>query len=169
MMTRFGNQGTQAALLAGFVIGSVTLIDQVGHSTTILCSIFYFLSYISQYALIHVVIHTLALSTWAPGLALRGRLGSLERAIDVCNDQRKIVDLIFYSGLGVFALQSILVTWIVAYDDETVGNESDAAIATLVILVGAFLSCRALIKLVRRSLARACACLVRMRAACTPS
>ena len=80
ILARYSALGTQASLLAGFAITSLTALSPSEPTvSTPITHLFYGSSIVCLLACIHVIICTMYTCNWAPALALRGPSGSLAR------------------------------------------------------------------------------------------
>ena len=84
----FAAVGTQAAVLAGFTITcliEITIPDNANHFAK---SMLHLYAVISICANLFCVILATMVSVWGSGVALRGRDGSMGRAVDSMNEER---------------------------------------------------------------------------------
>ncbi|KAJ8602943.1 hypothetical protein CTAYLR_001527 [Chrysophaeum taylorii] len=129
MLARYDAVGTQAALLAGFAVSSLTSLtpseDDVSNTVEYL---FYISSVVTIIACVHVILSTMAVSNWAPGLALRGPTGSMARAYDAARSERTPINCSFVVAVVAFAVQTTLAVYIL---DAHKKITSHALIATV--------------------------------------
>ena len=112
ILDRFNNMGTQAALMAGFAITTITAIDVTGHETKDAVQHFFFASSsVCVAASMHSIIMTTYLANWGPGLALRGPRGSVSRAYVAMMSERNNVEFSFSIAVVFFIMQTILAIW----------------------------------------------------------
>ncbi|KAL1499815.1 hypothetical protein AB1Y20_012500 [Prymnesium parvum] len=138
MLMRYQSIGTQAALICGFSISSLTGLDLNPSSkmvSIIVAHLFYISSFICILANIHVILTTLFVCNWAPGLALRGPTGSMSRAFDSTRAERTMVNVCFCIGMLAFAIQTVLAVWIL--DDDPHATSHSLIATGLVIIASA--------------------------------
>ena len=68
---------------------------------------FFISSLVCILASLHVVLFTLVVANWAPGLALRGPSGSMTRAFSAASGERAQIEGAFVLGLVAFAVQTV--------------------------------------------------------------
>lgn len=136
LLARFQSVGTQAALVCGFTMSSLTQLsatDPDPKASTLTVHAFYFTSFVGLLAGLHTVVVTLFLCTWSPGLALRGPTGSMAKALDAARKQRKHVDHAFVLALFAFMLQTFFAVWVLALNSGEEGDNVDGIVATMLI------------------------------------
>ena len=139
MLMRYQAIGTQAALLCGFSISSLTSLDpsDTEHVTKGVAHMFYISSFICVLTNLHVILTTLFVCNWAPGLALRGPTGSMSRAFDATRGERTQVNISFVVGVLAFGMQTTLCVWIL---DNKAAATADSIIASCLMGVAAMAS-----------------------------
>ena len=108
MLNRYQTIGTQAALIAGFCLSSITISLSPSDNEPVLLSIFFITTMTTVIACIHVILCTVFVGNWAPGLALRGPTGSMARAYDATRGERKQIYIFFFVALFCFTLQTLV-------------------------------------------------------------
>ena len=132
LLARYAALGTQAALLAGFAITSLTSLTPADPSVDIrITYIFYITSLMCVLPCMHVVVCTLYVCNWAPGLALRGPTGSLGRAYDASKSEKTQINAFFTLGVISFAFQTMAAIWVT----DTVKGPSPHAIYTTTVTI----------------------------------
>ena len=128
MLQRYQSIGTQAALICGFSISSLTgLTPSAPDVAPAVSHLFYISTFVCILTEMHVILTTLFVCNWAPGLALRGPTGSMSRAFDATRGERMQVSMSFCIGIFAFGVQTVLAVWIL---DNKVGATSNSLIAT---------------------------------------
>jgi len=112
VLTRYQAIGTQAALVAGFSMQTLVSLD-VSSTPQYIIYIFFLASLACVLSCMHVVIVTLYVSNWAPGLALRGPTGSLSKAFDATIAERNQINGFFCVALLSFITQTVVAVMIV--------------------------------------------------------
>ena len=96
ILARYSALGTQASLLAGFAITSLTALSPSEPTvSTPITHLFYGSSIVCLLACIHVIICTMYTCNWAPALALRGPSGSLTRAYKAVRGEKNQINAFF--------------------------------------------------------------------------
>jgi hypothetical protein len=104
--------GTQSVLIGGFAYGLFTKNTYNGTDYgRFSLAAFYVTSAITIFASIHVVMMTLLLQVYGPGLALHGPAGSMARAAEVMLDEQRQVMIGFILMMVFFALSTVLCFW----------------------------------------------------------
>ena len=128
ILARYSALGTQASLLAGFAITSLTALSPSEPTvSTPITHLFYGSSIVCLLACIHVIICTMYTSNWAPALALRGPSGSLARAYNATRGEKTQINAYFLLGIIAFAVQTIAAIWIL---DNVTKVTADAGACT---------------------------------------
>ena len=104
----FSNFGVQCALLIGYICGSISQVPGIGAN----CNYFWVAMYWVTTALcvaaaMHVFICTIFISVFGQGLALRGPVGSMVRAVEGMVVEQQQVLVSFVIAMFFFALQAI--------------------------------------------------------------
>ena len=95
ILKRYDALGTQASLLAGFAITSLTALTSVSDPTAVnrvVCHTFFATSVCCLLSCLHVIICTMYTCNWAPALALRGPSGSLTRAYKAVRGEKNQIN-----------------------------------------------------------------------------
>lgn len=104
---------TQSVLIGGFAYGLFTKNVPSGHDYAKTClSAFYICSALTIFASIHVIIITMLLQVYGPGLALHGPAGSMARAAEVMLDEQQQVMIGFMAMMFFFAISTVLCFWV---------------------------------------------------------
>ena len=133
ILKRYDALGTQASLLAGFAITSLTALTSVSDPTAVnrvVCHTFFATSVCCLLSCLHVIICTMYTCNWAPALALRGPSGSLTRAYKAVRGEKNQINAFFTVGIISFAVQTVCAVWIL---DETPKWTYDSIAATAVL------------------------------------
>lgn len=105
--------GTQSVLIGGFAYGLFTKNTFNGTEYgKISLAVFYVTSAITIFASIHVVVMSLLLQVYGPGLALHGPSGSMARAAEVMLDEQRQVMFGFILMMSFFAISTVMCFWI---------------------------------------------------------
>ena len=134
MLARYQSIGTQAALIMGFSISSLTgfiIADPKEWGTA--SHLYYFFTFSSILASLHVILTTVFVCNWAPSLALRGPTGSMTRAFDATRVERRQVNVWFCVGLVAFVLQCVVIVWLI---DVKFTVPSHSIMVTVMVLLG---------------------------------
>ena len=146
--TRMAALGTQSSLLAGFIIANFVNNFLGPHSGTNTAIGTQYLMYIStgvaMAASFHCILNSTFLCIWGPGLALRGGMGSVSRAYSEMKAERNQIVMSFNLSVVFFGFQCIAT--FLAYDGQ-IGLTWYAAIACVVLVVGAFVTFRFIIRM----------------------
>ena len=134
--TCFQSFGTISALLAGFMLQAITNLNlnqaTADFGTSICSDVFWVSSAVVFATALHCMLTSILCNVFGPGLALRGPLGSMVRAVDGMIEEQEHIMLSFNLTVIFFAIS------VVAYFGMTMTN--GAAIASSsVMLLGAFL------------------------------
>lgn len=106
--------GTQAALIGGFVYGLFTQnIPSDYVYTKPFLSAYYITSTITIFASIHIVMNTMLIQIFGPGLALHGPAGSMVKAAETMRDEQQQIVTSFFVMMTFFALATLLCFWAV--------------------------------------------------------
>ena len=119
---KYNAMGTQAALIGGF---SITTMTSVSFNHTINPGIrwlFFSFSALSLITSLSCILNATFVTVWGPGLALRGPRGSMAKAYyGMIREQRQIFGS-FTVSLLFFALQSVVAFWVIDTDVEDVAQ-----------------------------------------------
>ena len=130
ILKRYDALGTQASLLAGFAITSLTALTSVSDPMAVnrvVCHTFFATSVCCLLSCLHVIICTMYTCNWAPALALRGPSGSLARAYNATRGEKTQINAFFLLGIIAFAVQTIAAIWIL---DNVTKVTADAGACT---------------------------------------
>eukprot|EP01036_Dinobryon_divergens_P031373 gene31373-40759_t len=128
----FGNFGTQAAIMLGFICGSVSQVPGLDSSTDFFWVALYWLTTALTLACaMHVLVCTVFINVFGQGLALRGPLGSMIQAVNGMVIEQKQVVNGFIMMMIMFALQMIGLYWIMM-------DSISAIINTIITLLGMY-------------------------------
>jgi hypothetical protein len=110
---QYNAMGTQAALVGGFSVTTLTSVSISGSQTLAVRWMFFCFSSISLACSISCILNATFVTVWGPGLALRGPRGSMAKAyFGMVHEQTQIFGS-FVTALFFFALQSIIAFWII--------------------------------------------------------
>lgn len=111
--TFFGNFGTQFALIAGFIVSSVSQVPALGAACGKFNSYLYWLtSAITFASAMHGLLCTVFVSVYGQGLALRGPVGSMVRAVDgMLLDQAHVL-YTFTFTICLFTINVVTMYWV---------------------------------------------------------
>lgn len=119
LLQRYEAIGVQAALLTGCALQTLVSLDATKERVNIFIRwSFYKLSFWCAMANLWVILCTLYIGNWAPGLTLRGPTGSLNRAFDALVHERKQVNRAFVFGIFTFVLQTTCALWVLKETNE---------------------------------------------------
>lgn len=106
--------GTQAALIGGFIYGLFTqTIPRDYVYVDYFLSAYYITSTISLFASIHIVMNTMLIQIFGPGLALHGPAGSMVLAAETMREEMGQVITSFILMITFFAIATVLCFWVV--------------------------------------------------------
>ena len=118
LLRRYGSLGLMAAFITEITMeillekGQSAMEDRVAISLRVA---FIATSLICVLANMWVILCTLLIGNWAPGLALRGPRGSLNRVFDALVSERRQINFWFVTGIASFALQMAMAFWLLEY------------------------------------------------------
>ena len=146
MVDHFGAVGTQSALLAGFVVTSLTaivgdVITDPEHVAAWARYTFWISSALSLACCLHAMCLSTFAAVWGPGLALRGVQGSVGRAFFEMRRAMPQVGTAYVSALALFLIQSAAVFFIL---DGVPTVSAPAAISVALLGVGVAVTSRAM-------------------------
>eukprot|EP01038_Epipyxis_sp_PR26KG_P012148 gene12148-16265_t len=111
--TFFNNFGTQCALMVGFICGSLSQVPGLdAHVNQSWIVIYWITSAICISSAIHVLVCATLVSVYGQGLAIRGPLGSMVKAIDGMIIEQKQIVISFIATMVFFAFQCLGMWWI---------------------------------------------------------
>jgi hypothetical protein len=129
LLARYSAIGTQASLLAGFAITSLTALNPSDRSVMrSMTYIFYISSLACVFSCMHVIMCTMFVCNWAPSLALRGPTGSLARAYEASKSQKFQINMSFTVSVFFFSVQTVAAIWVM---DEHKGVTPIAVFAAI--------------------------------------
>lgn len=105
MLTCYQSVGVQAALVAGFAIGTMTNIVNPSNVPGSLYFIYFFFSIVCIVLCLMSVLVSLFVGNWAPRLALLGPRGSVSRAHALMMRERAMVNKCFVGGVRAAGLE----------------------------------------------------------------
>jgi len=110
----FSSFGTQASLIAGFTLGTLTGLDVASYSVSeVWRAVFWISTSISMAASIHCVLTTTFANIYGPNLALRGPSGSMVRAVKGMIAEKSAIFVSFIIALVAFQCMTLATTWVV--------------------------------------------------------
>ena len=127
----FAAVGTQAAVLAGFTITCLIEITIPNNPNYVVKSMLHIYAVVSICANLLCVTLATMVSVWGSGMALRGKDGSMGRAVDTMNKERTNIFGSFAVGLIANLLSVLSAAWLLM-------SPEIAAIASVVILYTIF-------------------------------
>lgn len=126
----YGVFGTQATLLGGFVYSTFTQNNNENHSYELLFLYLYFIMAAMTIASsLHVMLCTMVLQVYGPGLALNGPLGSMARATEGMRAEQDQIIVSFLIMLACFALSTVWCFWCIMSTDEAITSSAVFAVA----------------------------------------
>ena len=112
LLRRYGSLGLMAAFLTEISMEMLLEIPAYDEKVSpVLRTLFYTVSLFCVLANMWVILCTLLIGNWAPGLALRGPTGSLNRVFDALVSERRQINVAFVSAIFSFAIQMGLAVW----------------------------------------------------------
>jgi hypothetical protein len=106
--TFFSNFGTQCALLIGFICGSISQVPGVGADIPLFWVWLYWItSAVCLAAAVHVLVCTVFVNVFGQGLALRGPVGSMIRAVNGMVLEQEQIIIAFIAAMIFFGLQMV--------------------------------------------------------------
>lgn len=106
--------GTQATLIGGFIYGLFTqTIPRDYIFADYFLTAYYITSTIALFASIHVIMNTMLIQIFGPGLALHGPAGSMVQAAETMRDEMSQIIVSFMIMMAFFALATVLCFWVV--------------------------------------------------------
>lgn len=121
----FNNFSTQSALIAGFVLQSLTNLNlaQAQKSRVVTwASVFYWISVAVLTATsMHCILCASICNIYAPGLALRGPTGSMVRAVEGMIEEQLHIVRAFMWSIGSFAVAIVMFCWMTMTVDAAIG------------------------------------------------
>ena len=135
---KYNAMGTQAALVGGFTVTTLTSISVGDHIPIYVRWAFFVTSSVSIACSISCILNATFVTVWGPGLALRGPRGSMAKAyFGMVNEQSQIFGS-FVIGLLFFAIQSVVAFWIIDAGDNGEGGQGYSWCATIIMMAGGF-------------------------------
>lgn len=126
----FTNFGTQCALIAGFLAASISQVPALDATCHLFFVYLYFFSTaIAFVAAMQVLICTVYISVYGQGLALRGPVGSMIKAVNGMVEEQKQILISFIVTIVFFSLSTIGTFFIMM-------NFEGAVVSSVVALVG---------------------------------
>ncbi len=133
---KYNAMGTQAALVGGFTVTTLTSITISENIPLIVRWLFFAFSSISLSCSISCILNATFVTVWGPGLALRGPRGSMAKAYYGMVYEQKQIFTSFVAAIVFFALQSIVAFWIIDADDNDDASEGYSFFATAAMCIG---------------------------------
>ena len=133
---KFNAISTQSALIAGFVITSLTAVPlqgQPGHEN--LESVFLISGALSMICCFYSLLCSTMAGIWGPSLSLRGPNGSVTKAWYELKKESKQIMISYLSSIVFFAIHAGCAFFLIDYDDKW----TSSWIATIIVLLGVFL------------------------------
>ena len=148
MTDRFNALGTQASLLAGFIVTTLTAVS-VAEAKALegIRQCFWASSALALACAMHCVICSTFAAVWGPGLALRGPQGSVSKAYWGMTRERNHIMISYVGALFFFVMQSIFAFYVI---DEQTGLTVSSSVATCVLGFGTIVSAATLWRMNRR-------------------
>jgi hypothetical protein len=128
----YGAFGTQALLLGGFVYGTFTQnnTDEGNPGEDVFIFLYYVMAALTIASAVHIMLCTMVLQVYGPGLALHGPLGSMARASEGLQLEQDQVIVSFIFMIFCFALSTVWCFW-------TVMTTKEALTSTVVFVLAA--------------------------------
>lgn len=124
VLGRFQAIALQSGLVVATACQTLVSLDPVSSAGTGFNTwLFFSLGLCSVLSGVYVTIACLYIGNWAPGLALRGPTGSLNRAFDVVMSERDQIHFWFSVSMFSYVLQTIQVVWILNDNHAVQGYE----------------------------------------------
>lgn len=116
--------GTQAALIGGFTYGVFTqnVVNEDEPYADVFQDIYWVTSAGTIAAAVHVIVTTMCIQVYGPGLALHGPVGSMVRATEGMRIEQRQVIISFVIMMFLFSLSTILSFWAVMSFPSAVGG-----------------------------------------------
>mmetsp|Transcript_7488 Transcript_7488/g.13545 ORF Transcript_7488/g.13545 Transcript_7488/m.13545 type:complete len:411 (+) Transcript_7488:190-1422(+) len=147
---KYNAMGTQAALVGGFTVTTLTSLTIGEGIPFIVRWLFFAFSSVSLSCSISCILNATFVTVWGPGLALRGPRGSMAKAYyGMVYEQRQIFGS-FVVAIFFFAAQSIVAFWVIDADDNDDSMESYSWFATVAMLGGGIYAVYALVRMYSR-------------------
>lgn len=106
--------GTQATLIGGFIYGLFTqTVPRDFIFVDYFLSAYYITSTIALFASIHIVMNTMLIQIFGPGLALHGPAGSMVQAAETMREEMRQIITSFIIMIMFLALATVLCFWVV--------------------------------------------------------
>jgi hypothetical protein len=148
VLSRYQAIGVQSALIAACAMQTFVSLDPANVTVARGATWLFFISSVCcTLGCTHVTVLCLYIGNWAPGLALRGPTGSLNRAFDAVMQERAQVNFWFSISLATFVIQTTLAVWIL---DDTPGVTGWAVVCTLIAFVWSYYCVRYLVRMRQR-------------------
>ena len=113
LLSRYQAIGVQSALVAACALQTLVSLDPSAPDVNRWVTYLFFISsMLCCLACTYVTVCVLYIGNWAPGLALRGPTGSLNRALDAVMAERGQVNFWFTFALLTFVIQTIVTVWV---------------------------------------------------------
>lgn len=131
--TFFSNFGTQAALIIGCIMGSVSQVPGIeSNEPFFFIGMYWVTTAISLAGAMHVLLCTVFINVFGQGLALRGPLGSMVQAVEGMVIEQHQVLLSFIITTIFFGFNCIGMYWIMM-------DQKSAIAASVITLIGMYL------------------------------
>lgn len=133
---RYNALGTQSALIAAFIIGTwqnVYMVHVGQEGGNMITRLFFACTYIATMSSVLVIVITMFVSNWAPGVALNGASGSMTRSLEAARNQGDVINRLFMISIIGFIAQILLTAWMMAHAEESCADSQDAVIGTVII------------------------------------
>ena len=114
-MNFYGNFGTQAALMVGFVLNTLTnLIPNIETwHDQVFADLFFISTALSFIFGMHALLNSVFIVVFAPNLALHGPLGSMVRAVDGMTVEQNQVFFTFLVSMAMFAFSTAMCYYLI--------------------------------------------------------
>jgi hypothetical protein len=138
---KYNAMGTQAALVGGFAVTTLTSLEVGVSVPNILRWFFFVTSSISVGSALHCILNATFVTVWGPGLALRGPRGSMAKAYyGMIREQGQIFGS-FVTCLFFFGLETCVAFFIIDYQkDASLADGNDVRVIesyfALIIMLG---------------------------------
>ena len=113
LLGRYQAIGIQSALIAAGAMQTLVSLDPSAQSVNRTVTwIFFISSILCGLSCTYVTVCVLYIGNWAPGLALRGPTGSLNRALEAVMAERGQINFWFSFSLLTFVIQTVITVWV---------------------------------------------------------
>ncbi len=117
----FSNFGTQCALISGFIVNAISQVPGLDSTCNPAWKyIYWILSALALMCAMHVLLCTMFINVFGQGLAIRGPLGSMVRAVDGMVQETNQILIAYVASIFFFAFSTIGVYFIMMEPDAAI-------------------------------------------------